>query len=257
MLAYPLAIFASAFLLFQVQPLIAKFILPWFGGGPAIWGVSLLFFQTCLLAGYAYAHLLVKYLSSRQQAMVHLALLTAAATQIPLSPSDALLPTASADPTLQILGLLTQTIGLPFFVLAATAPLIQAWVSRTQSLINPYRLYALSNAASLLALLSYPFVFEALITRHMQTMLWSGAFVLFLLVCGYCAVNVAFRSAGLEFSRPENQAKVASPNWRIWALWLAFPASAVALLLGVTNQLTRDLVSIPFLWVVPLSVYLL
>jgi spermidine synthase len=257
MLAFALAIFTSAFLLFQIQPLIAKFILPWFGGGPAVWGISMLFFQSCLVAGYAYAHLLVRYLRPRQQAIVHIVLLLAALTQIPVSPSESFEFAVAADPTLQILVLLTRTIGIPFFVLAATAPLIQAWVSRAKATANPYRLYALSNAASLLALLSYPFVVEPLLTRQMQTLVWSVVFVVFIALCAYCAFSAGFRSQVTARATPADPTAAVYPQTRSWILWLALPAAAVALLLSVTNQLTRDLVSVPFLWVLPLSVYLL
>ena len=258
MLAPALAIFTSAFLLFQIQPLIAKFILPWFGGGPAVWGVSMLFFQTCLVAGYAYAHLLIRFLPPRRQAFVHLALLLTALTQLPIAPSAEDLAAASSDPTLQILRVLATTIGLPFFVLSATAPLIQAWVSRSDTNSNPYRLYALSNAASLLALLSYPFVVEPLLTRQTQVLTWSLTFAVFLALCGYCAWMAGFRGPSSEEPPERAQETAVNPtNWSSWLLWLALPATAVTLLLGVTNQLTRDLVSVPFLWVLPLSVYLL
>jgi hypothetical protein len=257
MLAFALAIFTSAFLLFQIQPLIAKFILPWFGGGPAVWGVSMLFFQSCLVAGYAYAHLLVRYLRLQQQAIVHIALLLAALTQMPVSPAETFEFAAAADPTLQILGLLTRTIGIPFLVLSATAPLIQAWVSRAKATANPYRLYALSNAASLLALLSYPFVVEPLLSRQSQTLIWSIIFGVFIALCAYCAYSAGFRSQVTAPATPADSTAAAEPQVRSWILWLALPAVAVALLLSVTNQLTRDLVSVPFLWVLPLSVYLL
>lgn len=257
MAVFALAIFTSAFLLFQVQPLIAKFILPWYGGGPAVWGVSLLFFQTCLLAGYAYAHLIVRRLGIRQQAIVHLVLLAAALTQIPIAPAEVFQPTASEDPTFQILAVLARTIGLPFFVLSATAPLIQAWVSRMGTVANPYRLYALSNTASLLALLSYPFLVEPLLTLQTQTLFWSVIFGVFLLLCAYCAAVTGFRSGREEPAAESEPAAIEASPIGAWLLWLALPATAVALLLGVTNQLTRDLVSVPFLWILPLSVYLL
>ena len=258
MLAFALAIFTSAFLLFQIQPLIAKFILPWFGGGTAVWAVSMLFFQTSLVAGYAYSHILVRYLAVRQQAIVHLVLLCAALTQIPVTPAENLSPDAAADPTLQILVILGRTIGIPFFALSATAPLIQAWVSRTRAVRNPYRLYALSNAASLIALLSYPFLVEPLMTRQSQIVLWSSVFVAFLAFCGWCAFYTGFRAKINEpAASTTSGAGNAGPGIGQWTLWLLLPATAVALLLGVTNQLTRDLVSVPFLWVLPLSVYLL
>ena len=257
--AFAVAIITSAFLLFQVQPLIAKFILPWFGGGPAVWGVSMLFFQTSLVAGYAYAHLLVRYLDLRRQAVIHLALLLVALTQMPVEPMATFESIVDADPTLQIILLLATTIGIPFFVLSATAPLLQSWVSHTGVLRNPYWLYALSNAASLLALLSYPFVVEPLLTRQTQLLIWSILFGIFLVFCAYCAYWAGFRAAAIR-TTPDDQPRSAAtgaPGLWLWLLWLALPASAVTLLLGVTNQLTRDLASVPFLWVVPLSAYLL
>lgn len=257
MLAFALATFISAFLLFQVQPLITKFILPWFGGGPTVWSVSMLFFQTSLVAGYVYAHLLVRFLTLRRQAIVHILLLLLAITQIPVSPSAAFEPPAGADPTLTILWLLARTIGIPFFLLSATAPLIQAWVSRTKAVENPYRLYALSNVASMLALLTYPFLVEPLLTRQAQVVLWSIVFAVFLVVCGYCAYFSGFRSRVVEAADAVTERAAARPTIPTVLLWLALPAAAVALLLGVTNQVTQDLVSAPFLWVLPLSVYLL
>ena len=257
--AFAVAIITSAFLLFQVQPLIAKFILPWFGGGPAVWGVSMLFFQTSLVAGYAYSHLLVRYLDLRRQAVIHLALLLVALSQLPIEPMAAFESIANTDPTLQIIVLLAGTIGIPFFVLSATAPLIQSWVSRTGVVRNPYWLYSLSNAASLLALLSYPFVVEPLLTRQAQLLIWSIVFGIFLVFCAYCAFWSGFRAAvtqSLPGEEPRTEVAEA-PGLSLWVFWLALPAAAVALLLGVTNQLTRDLASVPFLWVVPLCAYLL
>ena len=257
MLAFAIAIFTSAFLLFQVQPLIAKFILPWFGGGTAVWAVSMLFFQTALVAGYAYSHLLVRYLDVRRQVIVHLVVLAVALTQIPVEPAASFEGEVGTDPTFAILLLLAKTIGIPFFVLSTTAPLIQAWVSRTKAISNPYRLYALSNTASLLALLSYPFVVEPLMTRQSQVLTWSIIFGVFAAVCGYCAYRTGFRDEVAEPDGPVHAGGGDTPRFGQWLLWLSLPATAVALLLGVTNQLTRDLVSVPFLWVLPLSVYLL
>lgn len=259
MLVFAVAILTSAFLLFQVQPLIAKFILPWFGGGPAVWGVSMLFFQTSLVAGYAYAHLLVRYLDLRRQAMIHLVLLVVALAQMPVEPMATFESIADSDPTLQIIALLARTIGIPFFVLSATAPLIQSWVSRTGVVRNPYWLYSLSNVASLAALLSYPFLVEPYLTRQAQILTWSIVFSFFLAFCAYCAFWTGFRAKVTERS-PEQERETSAaeaPGFRLWIFWLALPASAVALLLGVTNQLTRDLASVPFLWVVPLCAYLM
>ena len=159
-MAYALTVLTSAFLLFQVQPLIAKFILPWFGGGPAIWTTCMVFFQTVLFAGYAYAHLIASRLSPRVQVAVHALLLVAAVATLPIAPGERWKPTESTAPVPQILLLLASTLGLPYFVLSSTGPLLQEWFRRSYPERSPYRLYALSNAGSLAALISYPFVFE-------------------------------------------------------------------------------------------------
>src|ERR1035441_570487 len=190
MTAYALTIFTGAFLLFQVQTLIAKFILPWFGGGPGVWTTCMLFFQVLLLGGYAYAHVISRWLKPRAQALVHLALLATALALLPIIPSAAWKPTDSENPAPRILALLLVTLGLPYFVLSSTGPLMQQWFSRANPGRSPYRLYALSNAGSLLALLSYPFFFEPNFTRKTQAGMWGwglGAFVLF---CGFCAVRL-------------------------------------------------------------------
>jgi len=257
MLAFALTIFTSAFLLFQIQPLITKFILPWFGGGTAVWAVSMLFFQSCLVAGYGYAHLSVKYLGLNRQTQVHIAFLLLALLQIPLAPSELQNFDATENPTPQILSLLVRTIGIPFFVLSATAPLIQAWASRIQATANPYRLYALSNVAALAALLSYPFVIEPMFSRQLQSQAWSITFVVFIALCIYCALTTGSRSKTQTPAPSMSGNENAGVSVLSWCLWLVLPATAVTLLLSVTNQLTRDLVSIPFLWVLPLSVYLL
>ena len=156
MAAYGLTIFAGAFLLFQVQPLIGKYILPWFGGSPSVWTTCMLFFQVVLLAGYAYAHLISSRLKPRWQTVTHLGLTLAALSLLPAIPSDSWKPTGAGDPTWRIIALLCCTIGLPYLVLAATSPLLQHWFTRTDSGKSPYRLYALSNVGSLLALATYP-----------------------------------------------------------------------------------------------------
>src|SRR2546426_8834766 len=168
MAAYALTIFTGAFLLFEVQPLIGKYILPWFGGGPGVWTTCLLFFQVLLLGGYAYAHVTSRCLKPRAQAVVHLILLAAALALLPITPSDSWKPRGGGNPTLQILALLAASLGLPYFVLSSTGPLMQQWFSRTNPGVSPYRLYALSNAGSLLALVSLPFFFEPQFTRITQ-----------------------------------------------------------------------------------------
>ena len=187
---YALTIFIGAFLLFQVQPLIGKFILPWFGGTPAVWTTCMLFFQLLLLGGYAYVHVTSRWLKPRTQAIVHLVLLAAALALLPITPPDSLKPDGGGNPTIQILVLLASTIGLPYFVLSATGPLMQHWLSRTHPGVSPYRLYALSNVGSLLALISFPIYFETHFTRKMQAALWAGGLVAYSLGCALCVVKL-------------------------------------------------------------------
>src|ERR1700726_4751824 len=183
MTLHAVTIFLSAFLLFQVQPLIAKMILPWFGGSAAVWSASMLFFQLLLLAGYAYAHLSIRFLKPRLQMLLHVALLLASCALLPILPSPAWRPTQAGDPTARILLLLTATIGLPYFLLSSTSPLLQAWYLRTRSGVIPYRLFALSNFGSMLALLSYPFLVEPNITLRLQARIWSMGFAAFAVAC--------------------------------------------------------------------------
>src|SRR5215510_603261 len=165
-------IFFGAFFLFQAEPLIAKEILPWFGGSAQVWTTCLLFFQTGLLCGYLYAHLLAERVAPIWQVRIHIALLVASLVMLPIIPSEFWKPEGSENPLLMILGLLTSTIGLPFFLLSATNPLVQSWLARSQDRA-PYRLFALSNFGSMLALLSYPVVVEPFLPLHVQTWTWS------------------------------------------------------------------------------------
>ncbi|MFA5265578.1 MAG: hypothetical protein WC378_17295, partial [Opitutaceae bacterium] len=187
MLAYALTLFLSAFLLFLVEPLIGKFILPWHGGTPAVWTTCMLVFQVLLLGGYAYAHGLSSRLKPRSQAIVHGVLLVAALACLPITPSDSWKPTGEWAPALHIVLLLLACLGLPFLVLSATGPLMQAWLGTTHPGRSPYRLYALSNAGSFLALLAYPFCVEWLLGRSQQTLVWSASYVVFAVFCGFCA----------------------------------------------------------------------
>ena len=187
MFAYSLTIFTAAFLLFQVQPLIGKYILPWFGGAPGVWTICLLFFQLVLLSGYAYAHLSARWLKPRGQVLLHLLLLGVVLSLLPITPADSWKPGGGGNPTLQILGLLTGCVGLPFLVLSATGPLLQHWFSRAHPGVPPYRLYALSNVGSLLALVSFPVFFETHFTRSSQASLWGWGLVAYALGCGLCA----------------------------------------------------------------------
>src|SRR5215475_7022303 len=187
MLLYALTILVSAFLLFPVQPVIAKIILPWFGGSAAVWTTCLLFFQMILLLGYLYAHAVVRYLKPRIQLVVHRGMLLVACIAFPVYPSESWKPAGAEEPTLRILGLLAATIGLPYFLLSTTGPLLQAWYARRFKGAMPYRLYALSNAGSMFALLSYPVLFEPTFgTRH-QAFMWSWGFGVFVVLCGLVA----------------------------------------------------------------------
>src|SRR5262245_52484693 len=190
-LNYAATIFLSAFLLFQVQPLVSKYILPWFGGSPAVWTTCMLFFQSLLFAGYAYAHFSAQRLNTKQQAALHLAVILTALVAILLLgavPGESWKPTDSRDPVGRILLLLTASVGLPYFVLSTTGPLVQAWFSRSFPGRTPYRLYALSNVGSLLALLSYPVFFERLFDVRNQAIYWSWGFAAFAILCGVAAI---------------------------------------------------------------------
>jgi hypothetical protein len=257
---YALTIFTGAFLLFLVQPLIGKYILPWFGGAPAVWTTCMLFFQLLLLAGYAYAHFSARWLKPRAQAILQLVLLVAAMALLRnITPADSWKPTGGADPTLRILGLLLASIGLPYFVLASTSPLMQHWFSRTNPGVSPFRLYALSNVGSMLALISFPVYFETHFTRPVQAHLWGAGLVLFAVSCGCCAWKL--------WQTPENVApvetKAASAKTETATtltqklLWLLLPACASTLLLATTNMMCQEVAVIPFLWVLPLALYLL
>src|SRR5215471_6362567 len=190
MILYALTIVVSAFLLFQVQPVIAKIILPWFGGSAAVWTTCLLFFQMVLLLGYLYAHATIRYLKPRMQMLVHAGLLLVSAAVLPIYPSAGWKPYGDQDPSLRILGLLAVTVGLPYFLLSTTGPLLQAWYARRFKGAMPYRLYALSNAGSMFALLSYPVLFEPFYTTRQQSTIWSAAYVAFAALCAL----TAFRS---------------------------------------------------------------
>ena len=256
MILYALTILVSAFLLFQVQPIIAKIILPWFGGSAAVWTTCMLFFQMVLLVGYLYSHAVVRYLKPRTQAVLHGALLLVSIVALPIYPSAAWKPSGTEEPTLAILRLLAITVGLPYFLLSTTGPLVQAWYARRFKGSVPYRLYALSNAGSMFALLGYPVLFEPVFGTHLQASIWSFAFGAFIVLCGATAWRSA-DSAAVELAA-EAEAEIAPrPGARQYCLWLALPACASVLLLAITNHLSQNVAAIPFLWVLPLSIYLL
>ena len=285
---YAFPIFLSAFLLFQVQPIIAKHILPWFGGTPAVWTTCMVFFQVALLGGYAYAHASIRLLTPRKQAILHGLLLAGCLALLPAIPAEAWKPIGGQSEIPRILALLAVTIGGPYLILAANGPLLQAWFSREFPKASPYRLYALSNVGSLLALLSYPVLLEPGLSLRWQEYSWSGLFVLFAASCGFCAWR-AFKvdKAGTGKTTGETpmpRAEAAEPplppapparllRWHLAAavepgpsirsglvrgvLTLLLPACACVVLLATTNQMTQDLPVVPFLWILPLALYLL
>lgn len=252
MLLYALTILVSAFLLFQVQPVIARIILPWFGGSAGVWTTCLLFFQSVLLLGYLYSHWLYRKLRPRAQTLAHIGLLTASLVVLPIWPSASWKPTGGEDPTARILLLLAVTVGLPYFLLSTTGPLLQAWYARRHQGAMPYRLYALSNAGSMLALISYPLVFEPWLgTRH-QAVSWSAAYGVFVMLCAGTAWLGRKTAAAPDAAAPDTQDSAGRTFF-----WIALPACASILLLAITNHLSQNVAAIPFLWILPLSLYLL
>jgi hypothetical protein len=249
-------IFLSAFLLFWIQPLIAKRILPWFGGATAVWVTCLLFFQVLLLAGYCYAHALSRA-PARVQGIVHAAALAAGIVVLHYSLLAARQPSETRDPILDILLLLGTFIGLPYFLLSATTPLVSSWYARLAGAGTPYRLYALSNFASLAALLAFPTLLEPHIGVASQLQVWSAVFSLFAAFCAW--LSLAAAKPGAIVSGPGAAAPDDSPPPRLrdWALWLSLAACGSAMLLAVTNHLIQNVAAIPFLWVLPLTLYLL
>lgn len=257
----PRAVFASsvflgAFLVFQIQPLIGKYVLPWYGGTAAVWTTCLLVFQALLFAGYAYAHLLSR-LAPRPQCVVHVALLGLAAA-IPVLPAEAWKPAGGESPLLRIVAMLLATVGLPYFALSAGGPLLQSWFWRVEPGRSPYPLYALSNAGSLLALLSYPVVVEPYLSGRRQAALWRWGFAAFVVLAAAGAWLTWRGAPRPPRSAPPPDAETAPPpSWGRMLEWTGWSACSVILFMSVTNQLTLNVASVPFLWVVPLSLYLL
>ncbi len=242
-------VFASAFLLFSLQPLMARLILPWFGGSAAVWSACMLFFQSTLLAGYAYADWSSRRLSARAQGWLHALLLAACLLFLPirLQPSMA----SAQAPALRIALILAVAVGVPYLLLSATSPLVQIWYGRAAG-TAPYRLYALSNLASLLALLSYPTVIEPYMTTRGQLIAWSAGFAMFAILCGISALCAARQFVpALNFAAHSRTPKTTK------ILWVVLAAIPSALLLATTNHLCQNVAAIPFLWIVPLAAYLL
>lgn len=255
MWSYAVTILLSAFLLFQVQPMIAKMILPWFGGTAAVWATCLVFFQTALLLGYLYSHGLTRKLPARTQRIVHSLLLLAALACLPILPDPSWKPPTPDAPAFRILGLLAITVGLPYFLLSTTGPLIQAWFVQARPGQSPYRLFALSNLGSMAALLSYPIAIEPALTLKHQAWSWSAAFIGFAVACAATAWMSLRGAVAAEQPREQQQ----SDGLRTGQLveWVLFACVPSILLLALTGHVSMDIAPIPFLWIVPLSLYLL
>ena len=258
MILYALTIFTSAFLLFLVQPIMAKQILPWFGGSAAVWTVCMVFFQFLLLFGYAYSDFTTRKMKPRNQLILHAALLIISLASLPLIPDVSWKPAGDEDPTYRILGLLAFTIGLPYFLLSTTGPLVQAWFARAHESGTVYRLFALSNFASLLALISYPFAVEPWITTKLQSYGWSAGYVLFVVVC-ICAGVYSLRAHTEAQTKPDARKNDdgPAPTFAHYGMWLLLSAMGSFMLLAVTNHITHDVASVPFLWLLPLTIYLI
>lgn len=265
---FGITIFLSAFLLFWVQLLLGKYILPWFGGAAAVWTTCMLFFQVLLVGGYAYAHWLSR-LKSRVQAFLHCAVVASSLVLLgclaviwssPITPGSNWKPQGADHPVFQIVTLLSVSVGLPFFVLSSTGPLLQAWYWRVYGSGSPYRLYSLSNLGSFLSLLAFPILFEPGLTLKSQAWFWSLAYLMFAISCMYCALR-GVKSSRQEIGSPEvvsaESAGNARPGTEKYLLWGSLSACASVLFLATTNQICQDIGVVPLLWIVPLGIYLL
>lgn len=270
---FSLTVFLSAFLLFWTQLILGKFILPWFGGTPTVWTTCMLFFQLLLLAGYVYAHVVTTWLRGRTQALIHCTLLLLSigllaylgtAWDSPITPAAHWKPSSETDPVFRILCVLAIAVGLPYFTLSTTGPLLQAWYRRVEQTRSPYRLYAISNFGSFLVLFAFPVALEPHLPLKTQGYLWTVGYVLFAVACSTCAFRTAARaqitstfqnsSAGSVDSPSEN---IAPPRVLDFALWFALAATPSVVFLATTNQLCQDIAVIPLLWILPLAIYLL
>ena len=267
LLLYALTLFTGATLLFVMQPMVGKMILPLLGGTPAVWSTCMVFFQAALLGGYAYAHLLTSRLRPARQVLVHLIALALPFAVLPLAMSSHWLRGGEADPILDVLTLLSLSVGLPFLVVSATAPLLQKWFTHTghPAAHDPYFLYAASNLGSMLALLGYPTLVEPRL--HLQgsgwlgqTTLWSAGYALLALLTAGCALTLWRRPAGVPDVAAAIEVPAAPeprPRWPRRLHWIVLAFVPSSLLLGVTTYITTDLAAVPLLWVLPLAIYLL
>lgn len=255
LIVFTAAIFLSAALLFAVQPMFAKMVLPRLGGSPAVWSVAMVFFQAMLLAGYAYAHLITRILPGRYSVFIHLAVMAGATLLLPLSIAAGWGRPPEEGEALWLLGLFAVSIGLPFFALSANGPLLQAWFARTghPDAKDPYFLYAASNVGSFLALLSYPFLVEPFSRLGQQTFGWSAGFYVLIALIAVCGVFMLRSRNALPDIADDG---AAAPGWRDALTWVALAAVPSGLLIAVTAHISTDVAASPFLWVIPLALYL-
>ena len=254
---YTLALFVSAFLLFWTQPLVTKMVLPSLGGSPAVWNTAIMFFQVMLLAGYAYAHVIGRVVRASRQFWLHGAVIVAGFAFLPIGIGRSWSAPAGSSPILWLIGLLSVSVGWPFFALSASAPLLQAWFGRSGHRMSndPYFLYGASNLGSLVALLAFPFLLEPSWTLAEQSRIWAAAYALLPILIGGCALSSRRHTpATLPSIGPATPMPV---SWRQRAVWVALAFVPSSLLLGVTSHITTDVASAPLLWVVPLALYLL
>src|ERR1700743_1949780 len=259
LIVYTAAIFVSALLLCAVQPLFTKMVRPRLGGAPSVWSVAMVFFQSLLLAGYAYAHFLMQLKSRFIPVVVHLLLLVAAMLTLPLSVASGWDVPPSSGYAFWLLGLFVVSIGLPFFALAANNPLLQAWFVRTghPAAPDPYFLYASSNIGSFLALLSYPVLLEPMFTLHTQNLLWTGGYGLLIVLIAACGVACRRPPAAAAIAVLATESDAPAPAWGQRARWIFLAAVPSGLLIAVTAHISTDVAAAPLLWVLPLSLYLL
>lgn len=257
-LLFATTIFVSAFLLFQVQPIMGKYILPWYGGSPGVWTTCMLVFQVLLFGGYAYAHILNRCLALRSQIALHCGLLLLATWTLPITPSSSWKPIGDESPTWMIMLLLACKVGAPYFLLSSTGPLLQSWLGQSKIIEQPYRLYSLSNVGSMLALLSFPFFIEPAFSSSQQSTIWSIAFVVFAIACGMSgfALFRSCKTTPTAFISKSTTERLAT-SWSTVGAWFALSMLPSVMLLATTNQVCLDAGVIPFLWVIPLAIYLL
>jgi hypothetical protein len=270
LLPYGVSIFLSACLVFLIQPTIARTILPWFGGAPAVWSSVILFFQALLTAGYAYAYWLTRRIASKRQTRIHLVLILGSLLVLialgfrwpsPVTPDAAWRPAGADWPVARILMILVLAVGLPYFVLATNSPLMQAWSARVSSGRSPYWLYALSNTGSLIGVIGYPLFVEPSLSVRGQGWAWTCGYVLFAAVTSYGTVRAgrqpSSNGGGDGAERPVSIQRVADPPLVIQILWVGLSATGSVLLLAVTSHITQEVAVIPLLWILPLAAYLL